>query len=153
MKNYWLFKSEPDCYGIDDLAAEHNQTTRWDGIRNYQARNFLRDQVNLGDEVFIYHSQCKHIGIAGTARVVKAAYPDPKQFDIHSDYFDNKASASEPRWFCVDIKLLKKFDRIVTLNAIKQTPALENMVLLKQGRLSIQPVSAHEWQSLCNMAR
>lgn len=152
MTHYWLFKSEPDCYSIQDLAAEPSQTTRWDGIRNYQARNFLRDQVATGDKVFIYHSQCKQVGIAGTATVVTAAYPDPQQFTIHSDYYDSKSTAQNPRWFCVDIQLEHIFNKTLPLAALKQMPPLENMVLFKQGRLSIQPVTAKEWQHICRLA-
>lgn len=151
MKRYWLFKAEPDVYGIDHLAAEKNQTGRWDGIRNYQARNFLRDQVSLDDEVLLYHSQCKHIGVVGTARVVKAAYPDPTQFNPESDYYDPKASADTPRWFSVDIRLQEKFNRTIPLAEIKQHPQLSEMVLVKQGRLSIQPVTPEEWKIILRM--
>ena len=146
MKNYWLFKAEPHIYGIDHLAAAPKKTGRWDGIRNYQARNFLRDQVALGDEVFIYHSSCKHVGIVGTATVVKTAYPDPTQFNPESDYYDPKSTADNPRWVSVDIQLTKVFPRIIPLSEIKAQAALENMVLVKQSRLSIQPVTAAEWK-------
>ena len=151
MKHYWLFKAEPDVYGIDHLAAEKNQTGRWDGIRNYQARNFLRDQVALDDEVLLYHSQCKQIGVVGTARIVKAAYPDPTQFNPESDYYDPKASPDAPRWFCVNICLQEKFARTILLAEIKQHPQLADMVLLKQGRLSIQPVTPKEWKIVLGM--
>ena len=146
MKNYWLFKAEPHIYGIDHLAAAPKKTGRWDGIRNYQARNFLRDQVALGDEVFIYHSSCKHVGIVGTATVVKTAYPDPTQFNPESDYYDPKSTADNPRWVSVDIQLTKVFPRIIPLSEIKAQAALENMVLVKQSRLSTQPVTAAEWK-------
>lgn len=150
--HYWLFKSEPDAYGIQDLAAEKNRTGRWDGIRNYQARNFLRDQVKVGDGVLFYHSQCKVPGIVGTARVVTAAYPDPAQFDAQNDYYDSKSSAEKPRWFCVDIQLEHIFEKTLALKTLKQVPALENMVLFKQGRLSIQPVAPREWQCILRLA-
>lgn len=145
-KNYWLFKAEPHIYGIDHLAAAPNKTGRWDGIRNYQARNFLRDQVALNDEVFIYHSSCKNVGIVGTAKVVKTAYPDPTQFNPESDYYDPKSTQEKPRWVSVDIKLAKVFSRLIPLAEIKAQPQLENMVLVKQSRLSTQPVTEEEWK-------
>ncbi|WP_346838650.1 EVE domain-containing protein [Microbulbifer sp. SAOS-129_SWC] len=146
--NYWLFKSEPDEYSIDDLAAEPGQTGRWDGIRNYQARNFLRDAVAAGDAVLFYHSACKVPAVVGSAEVVRAAYPDPAQFDPESKYFDPKASADKPRWFCVDIRFRARFARPLPLAEIKQNPQLADMVLVKQGRLSIQPVTAAEWTTI-----
>ncbi|MBB5211367.1 EVE domain-containing protein [Microbulbifer hydrolyticus] len=146
--NYWLFKSEPDEYSLDDLRSEPGHIGRWDGIRNYQARNFLRDRVQQGDGVLFYHSACKVPAVVGTARVVRAAYPDPAQFDPESKYFDPKASPENPRWFCVDIEWQSAFARPVALKEIKQNPALEEMVLVKQGRLSIQPVTADEWSLL-----
>lgn len=149
---YWLFKAEPDVFGIEHLAAQPKKTGRWDGIRNYQARNFLRDQVAKGDAVFIYHSHCKQPGVVGIAEVVKAAYPDPTQFDPQSPYFDGKATPDLPRWVAVDIKLIRRFDQVIPLSVIKQQTVLENMVLLKQARLSIQPVSEHEWQAILQLA-
>lgn len=151
-KNYWLFKAEPHIYGIDHLAAAPNKIGRWDGIRNYQARNFLRDQIALNDEIFIYHSSCKNVGIVGTAKVVKTAYPDPSQFNPESDYYDPKSTPENPRWVSVDIKLTKVFPRLISLAEIKAQPQLDNMVLVKQSRLSTQPVTEDEWQiinSLC----
>lgn len=145
MKNYWLFKAEPHIYGIEHLAAAPNKIGRWDGIRNYQARNFLRDQVALGDEVFIYHSSCKQVGIVGTAKIVKTAYPDPTQFNPESDYYDPKSTSENPRWVSVDIQLTNVFPRIISLAEIKAKPELENMVLVKQSRLSTQPVTKQEW--------
>jgi len=150
-KNYWLFKAEPHIYGIDHLNAAPQKTGRWDGIRNYQARNFLRDQVKLGDEVLIYHSSCKNIGIVGTAKVVKTAYPDPTQFNPESDYYDPKATPENPRWVSVDIQVTKTFSRLIPLAEIKAQPALENMVLVKQGRLSTQPVTKAEWDYIQKM--
>jgi predicted RNA-binding protein with PUA-like domain len=114
-------------------------------LRNYQARNFLRDQVALNDEVFIYHSSCKSVGIVGTAKVVKVAYPDPTQFNPESDYYDPKSTPENPRWFSVDIKLTKTFPRLISLAEIKTQPQLDRMVLVKQGRLSTQPVTTEEW--------
>ena len=152
MANYWLFKSEPDEYGIEDLKNEPQGIGRWNGIRNYQARNFLRDSVREGDQVLVYHSQCKVPGVAGTANVVKAAYPDPAQFDVQSAYYDPKATPDNPRWFCVDIQFASVFDQVVPLKTLKQQPSLSEMVLLKQGRLSIQPVTALEWRHIIGMA-
>ncbi|WP_339897812.1 EVE domain-containing protein [uncultured Gilvimarinus sp.] len=152
MPQYWLFKSEPDCFSIDDLAQESGQTARWDGVRNFQARNFLRDQVKVGDLVFFYHSRCKAIGIAGTAEVTGGAYPDPQQFDPQSPYFDPKAEPDAPRWFCVDLTLRQKFAHIITLEQIKHIQELDNMMLRKQGRLSIQPVTSREWQVISQLA-
>lgn len=151
-KGYWLFKAEPHIYGIDHLAAAPQKTGRWDGIRNYQARNFLRDQVAVGDDVFIYHSSCKHVGIVGTAQVVKAAYADPTQFDPESAYYDPKSTRENPRWVSVDIKLNEIFAHLIPLAAIKAQPALENMVLIKQSRLSTQPVTPEEWRHIQAMA-
>ncbi len=151
-KHYWLFKAEPHIYGIDHLAAAPNKTGRWDGIRNYQARNFLRDQVALHDEVFIYHSSCKNVGIVGTAKVVKTAYPDPTQFNPESDYYDPKSTTENPRWVSVDIQLTKVFPRLISLAEIKAQPQLENMVLVKQSRLSTQPVTGEEWKFINNLA-
>lgn len=150
-KSYWLFKAEPHIYGIDHLNAAPKKIGRWDGIRNYQARNFLRDQVALGDEVFIYHSSCKHIGIVGTAKVVKTAYPDPTQFDPESAYYDPKSSPESPRWVSVDIQVTKTFPKIISLSDIKAQPELGNMVLVKQGRLSTQPVTKAEWDFILGM--
>lgn len=151
--NYWIFKSEPDEYGIDDLAAEKNQTGRWDGIRNYQARNNLRDKVAVGDQVFFYHSSCKNTGIAGIARVVNAAYPDPAQFDPQSKYYDAKATADAPRWFCVDIRLEQKFPQVIATAALKSQPDTASLEIFRQGRLSVAPVTAAQWQAaLGNLA-
>lgn len=152
-KNYWLFKAEPHIYGIDHLAAAPDKIGRWDGIRNYQARNFLRDQVTLNDEVFIYHSSCKNVGIVGTAKVIKTAYPDPTQFDPESDYYDPKSTPENPRWISVDIQLTKVFTRLIPLAEIKAIPDLENMVLIKQSRLSIQPIMRQEWYSILTILK
>lgn len=149
---YWLLKTEPDVFGIADLAQASEQTSRWDGIRNYQARNLLRDQVQRGDKALIYHSQCRPTGLVGLAEVVSDAYPDPAQFDAESAYFDPKASHAAPRWYCVDIRLQQTFNTTVTLEQIKQTPVLEDMVLLRQPRLSVQPVSEQQARHLLTMA-
>ncbi|MBU2893045.1 EVE domain-containing protein [Colwellia sp. D2M02] len=148
---YWLFKSEPDVFSIDDLAAKPNQQEHWDGIRNYQARNFLRDEVKLGDQVFFYHSSCKQLGIAGIAEVVKESYPDHSQFDPESKYFDPKSSPDNPRWVMVDIQLKEKFSEILSLQKIKSLAGINDIGLVKKGhRLSIMPVSEVEWHILCD---
>src|SRR6056297_2681061 len=118
-RNYWLFKSEADCYSIDHLAAEPDKTTFWDGVRNYQARNMLRDDVKKGDRVFFYHSNSKPLAIVGTARVVKAGYPDHTAFDPKEQHYDPKSDPDNPRWFMVDIKLLKKFPEPITRDMLK----------------------------------
>ncbi len=151
---YWLFKTEPDAFSIDDLANRENQTEPWDGVRNYQARNFLRDDVALGDRVFIYHSSCKHVGIAGVAEVVKAGYPDATQFDPESNYYDPKSQPESPRWFRVDVKFVEKFHKVLPLAEIKAMPAIVELPLVKKGgRLSIMPVSENEWQQLYAAAK
>lgn len=149
---YWLFKTEPDVFSIADLVNSPKSTTRWDGIRNYQARNFLRDQVQNGDQVFIYHSQCKPPGIVGLAQVTATAYPDPAQFDPANKYFDGQSKPEAPRWFAVDVQHRKTFKEPLSLPQIKQIPGLQQMVLLRQGRLSIQPVTAAEAKILLTAA-
>ncbi|MFV0575791.1 MAG: EVE domain-containing protein [Vibrio sp.] len=144
---YWLFKTEPDTFSIDTLRVQN--TSCWEGVRNYQARNILRDEVKVGDQVLIYHSSCKNIGIAGIAKVVKAAYPDHFQFDPESPYFDIKSDPSNPRWVMVDIEFVRKLDRIISLAEMKAMPELSNMPLVKRGnRLSVMPVSEDEWQAI-----
>lgn len=148
---YWLFKSEPDEYSIDDLAAEPSGMGRWDGIRNYQARNNLRDKVKKGDHVFFYHSSCKIPGIAGIAKVVNAAYIDPAQFDPENHYYDPKSTPNNPRWYCVDVTFVDKFTQVIDLRSLKTYPQLTDMVLVKQGRLSIQPVTDSEWKFILSL--
>lgn len=146
---YWLFKTEPDAFSIDDLAAKPEQTEHWDGIRNYQARNFLRDQVKQGDKVFIYHSSCKDVGIVGLAEVVKEAYPDHTQFDPESHYYDPKSSPDNPRWVMVDVKFVEKFPVILPLKKIKSMLEISEVGLVKKGhRLSIMPVNEDEFSAL-----
>jgi predicted RNA-binding protein with PUA-like domain len=142
---YWLMKSEPDEVSIDDLAAMPKKTTAWFGVRNYQARNFMRDQMSVGDLAFFYHSSCPEPGIAGIVRVSKAAYPDASQFDRKSPYYDPKASRSAPRWLNVDVTLVRK-TRLVPLAELREHSALASMRLLQRGnRLSITPVDPREW--------
>ena len=146
--NYWIFKSEPDEFGIDDLAGQKKQIARWDGIRNYQARNNLRDLVKKGDQVLFYHYSCKEIGMAGIMAVVKAAYPDPAQFDLHSKYYDVKSEPDNPRWYCVDVRLLEKFPWVVATKILKTDPVAAELSIFKQGRLSIAPISTAQWQAV-----
>jgi len=142
---YWLMKSEPDELSIDDLARAARQTTPWFGVRNYQARNFMRDEMRPGDRVLFYHSSCDEPGIAGIAEVVSNAYPDATQFDRKSPYFDPKATREAPRWFNVDVKLVRK-TLLVRLPELRRHPVLENMRVLARGnRLSITPVEPTEW--------
>ena len=151
---YWLFKTEPDAFSINDLAQRPNQTEPWDGVRNYQARNFLRDSIKLGDLVFIYHSSCKTVGIAGVAEVVKAGYPDVSQFNPESNYYDIKATIDKPRWYCVDVKHVESFNRVLPLSEIKAMPNITEIPLVtKGGRLSVMPVTKNEWQQLYAAAK
>ena len=151
--NYWLFKSEPDDYSLLDLKNDKNSTVRWDGIRNYQARNLLRDEIKVGDQVLFYHSSCKNIGVAGTAKVVSSPYPDPLQFNPESKYYDPKSKPESPRWVSLDIQYQQECIKFVPLALIKATKALEEMVLVKRGRLSIQPVTEAEWNIIMKMAK
>jgi len=142
---YWLMKSEPGDVSIDDLAALPEQTVAWYGVRNYQARNFMRDQMTVGDGVLFYHSNCKEPGIAGIARVSSTAYPDAKQFERDSKYFDPKATQEMPRWFNVDVQLVRKI-ALISLNELRTHPELERMRTLQRGnRLSITPLDPAEW--------
>ena len=142
--NYWLFKSEPTTYGIDHLAKD--RVTAWTGVRNYQARNFMRDAIKKGDRGFFYHSSCEEPGIVGIVEVSAAAHPDATQFDRKSDYFDPKSRKDSPRWFNVDVRALRK-TRLVPLSELRVHKGLANMRLLQPGnRLSITPVSAAEWR-------
>lgn len=144
--NYWLFKSEPDDFSINDLAAA-GTPTRWNGIRNYQARNFIRDALAEGDGVLFYHSSCKVPAIVGTAIICCAASADESAFDQASPYFDAKSTRQQPRWYAVDIRFHSKFKTPITLRELKQDAQLSTMYLINKGaRLSIQPVSAAEWQ-------
>lgn len=149
---YWLMKSEPDTFSLDDLRSRPDSTEHWDGVRNYQARNMMRDQMKRGDKVFFYHSSCPVPGIAGIAKVVREAYPDGSAQNPESRYYDPKASAENPRWFMVDVKFERKFKRLLPLSELKAEPALAEMTLLKKGnRLSIMPVSEDEWQQILSM--
>ena len=136
---FWLAKSEPDVYSIDDLARDGREM--WDGIRNYQARNFMRDDMKIGDWVLFYHSNAKPPGVAGLAKVASEPYPDPTQFDEKSKYFDPKASEEKPRWILIDVEFVERFNRLLSLAELKEEKPLDGMLLLRRGtRLSIQPV-------------
>lgn len=150
---YWLLKTEPGEFSIDDLREIGNKGEPWDGIRNYQARNIMRDQIKKGDLAFIYHSSCKNIGVAGIAEVIREAYPDPAQFDSESHYYDDKSTSDNPRWVCVDVKFVSQFEEVVSLKDIKQNAQLSEMVLVKRGRLSVQPVTATEWKVINRLAK
>ena len=147
---YWLMKSEPDAYSIDDLARD--KTTAWNGVRNYQARNFMRDQMKLGDQVFFYHSNCEEPGIVGIAEVSKLAYPDESQFDRKSDYFDPESTRDNPRWLNVDIRFVKKIGP-VSLAELRKHEALADMRILQRGnRLSVTPVDPAELKYVLKLA-
>ncbi|MCG3134638.1 MAG: hypothetical protein HMLKMBBP_01952 [Planctomycetes bacterium] len=149
----WLMKSEPSVFSIDDLAKAPGAATSWDGIRNYQARNLLRDQVRPGDRVLFYHSSADPTGVAGIAEVVGAAYPDPTQFDRKSKYHDPDSPRDAPRWLCVDVRLVERFPAVVTLAQIRAEPALAGMELLRRGnRLSVQPVRDEEFAAVLELA-
>ncbi|MBY7765912.1 EVE domain-containing protein [Vibrio fluvialis] len=144
---YWLFKTEPDTFSIDTLRTQ--KVSCWEGVRNYQARNMLRDAIKVGDEVLIYHSSCKQLGVAGIARVVREAYPDHFAFDPSSDCFDPKSSSDNPRWVMVDIEFVRKTQRVIPLSVLKAMPELSELALVKRGnRLSVMPVSEAEWQAI-----
>ena len=146
--NFWLMKSEPDEFSIDDLVKAPKKTTAWFGVRNYQARNYMRDHMRVGDGVLFYHSSCEVPGIAGIAKVSSKPYPDASQFDRKSEYYDPKSKPEEPRWSLVDVKLVKKTP-LLALDEMRAMPALEDMVTLRRGnRLSITPVTAAEWKAV-----
>jgi predicted RNA-binding protein with PUA-like domain len=148
--SHWLMKSEPDTFSIDDLKARGSEP--WDGVRNYQARNFMRDGMRVGDGVFFYHSNCAEPGIVGLAKVASEAYPDPSQFDPKSDYFDPGASRDNPRWMLVDVAFVRKLKRTITLKELQALPSLAEMALVRKGnRLSVMPVTATEWKTILGL--
>ncbi len=151
-KKFWLFKSEPSEFSWDDLKKSKNQTTFWDGVRNYQARNFLRDEIKKGDGVLFYQSSAEPLAVVGYCEVIKEGYPDQTQFDPKNDHFDSKAIKDSPTWFMVDIKLEKEFEKPVPLDLIKANPKLKSMKLIQRGqRLSIMPVTKDEWDEILKM--
>ncbi len=145
-------KSEPDAFGINDLYKKHNQTEHWDGVRNYQARNMMRDAMKLGDQVFFYHSNCEQPGIVGIMEVVKEGYPDFTAFDPDDAHFDPKSDPDKPRWMMVDVRFVKTLSRTISLRELKAKQELVNMAVVRPGnRLSIMPVSADEWQFILGL--
>jgi predicted RNA-binding protein with PUA-like domain len=150
---YWLMKSEPEAFSIDDLARAPKQTTSWDGVRNYQARNFMRS-MKVGDEVLFYHSNADPPAVVGIARVVRTSYPDPTQFDPHDTHYDPDSNPKEPRWEMVDIRLMRRFKAPLPLDRLRQEPQLKQMELLRKGsRLSVQPVRLKEWKAILRLER
>jgi predicted RNA-binding protein with PUA-like domain len=146
--NYWLMKSEPDEVSVDDALAARNATVAWTGVRSYQARNFMRDQMRVGDGVLFYHSSCAEPGIVGIARVASAAYPDPTQFDPKSPYYDPASKRDAPRWLLVDVQVLRKMPNL-TLPQLRARPELADMLVLRKGnRLSITPVTPEHWKAI-----
>ena len=153
-QQYWLMKSEPQTYSIEDLANAKNQSTLWDGVRNYQARNTLRSQMKVGDLAFFYHSSCLIPGIAGIVKIMQTGIPDPTAFDPQSPYYDPKSTPSNPRWYSVEVKLEEKLSSLLSLSEIRQQPTLENFTLVRKGnRLSVFSVTKQEWQILNSMIK
>lgn len=153
MTGYWLMKSEPSCFSIDDLKSSPKQTTSWDGVRNYQARNFMWRQMAIGDLVFFYHSNCNPPGIAGIAEICSKAYPDHTAHDPESEHPDPKSTPEKPRWYMVDVRFKEKFNNLIPLDQLKNYPELQQMLLLRKGnRLSILPVSQKEWEFIVNIS-
>lgn len=153
MPKFWLMKTEPNAYSIQDLAKEKKKTTHWDGVRNYQARNFMRDEMKLGDEVLIYHSNAKPPAIVGRAKIVRESYPDFTSWDPNDKHYDPKSTGENPRWFMVDIQLIEIFKEPLGLPDLRDIKALSDMVLLQKGsRLSVQPVKKKEYDAILKIA-
>lgn len=151
-RRYWLFKSEPTAYSFSDLLKEPDQTAEWDGVRNYQVRNYMRDDMKVGDGVLFYHSSAKPLAVVGTASIVKEAYPDNTAWDPNDKHFDKRSTPDEPVWLMVDIKAEQEFAHPVTLPQIKANPQLQDMLLARRGmRLSIQPVTPQEWEEVVGL--
>jgi len=154
VKRHWLLKTEPEAFSFDDLLRAPRSTAGWDGVRNYQARNFLRDEMKKGDLVLIHHSSADPPAVVGVAEVVREGYPDPTQFERGHDHYDPGSTREAPRWFQVDVKAVKKFARPVPLPEIRSAPALRDMLLIKRGmRLSVQPVTKEQYQAILKMAK
>ncbi|MBD3223474.1 MAG: EVE domain-containing protein [Caldithrix sp.] len=149
---YWLLKTEPNTYSWDDLLNEKNQTTTWEGVRNYQARNFMRDQMKQGDHAVIYHSVVKPQVIMGIVEIIRAAYIDYFAFDPKHSYYDPKSNRDDPKWVMVDVKAKEAFEQPISRDILKSIPELQNMVLFKNSRLSVQPLQASEWQIICSLS-
>jgi predicted RNA-binding protein with PUA-like domain len=150
--NYWLMKSEPDVYGIDHLKAANKKTDTWDGVRNYQVRNMMRDEMKKGDLAFFYHSNCKEPGIAGIMKIAREGYPDFTAFDPKEKYYDPKSDPDNPRWYMVDVRYVRKLKRVITLTELKTYPELEGLPLLRRGnRLSAMPLSKQHWDFILSL--
>lgn len=153
-QKYWLVKTEPESFSIQDLAKSPRQTTCWSGVRNYQARNFMRDEMQLGDSVLVYHSSTAIPAIAGTAQIARESYPDPTAWDKNDDHYDPASSAENPRWFMVDIRLEQIFKEPLPLEKLRSIPALQDMELLRKGsRLSVQPVRKAEFETILKLSK
>lgn len=152
-RRYWLVKSEPEVFSFDDLLKAPKQTTRWNGVRNFAARNFLRDGMRIGDQVFYYHSMSGEPGIVGICEVVREGYPDDSAFDPKSEGYDDKSDPSAPQWFMVDLRATERLPRTVTLQELKKQSALKDMALLRIGRLSVSPVMPDEWRVILDLSR
>ena len=148
-QQYWLMKSEPQVFSIEDLKK--SKVTHWDGVRNYQARNYMRDQMKIGDLVFFYHSNANPSGIAGLAEVVREGYPDHTAFDPKNIHYDPKSDPAKPTWYMVDVKFVKTCKRLITLEQLRKVPKLKNMLLLRHGRLSVQSVTPEEWKVITKL--
>ncbi len=154
MKRHWLLKTEPEAFSFDDLLRAPRSTAGWDGVRNYQARNFLRDEMKKGDLVLIHHSSADPPAVVGVAEVVREGYPDPTQFERGHHHYDPGSTREAPRWFQVDVRAVKKFPRPVPLSEIRSAPALKDMLLIKRGmRLSVQPVTEEQYEAILKMAK
>jgi len=151
---YWLMKSEPTAFSMDDLARASHKTSCWDGVRNYQARNMMRDEMKKGDLAFFYYSNTEQPGIVGIMQVVKEAYPDHTAFDPENHHYDPKSQPDNPRWFMVDVQFVKKFKHPILLSDLRENPLLKNMMILRKGnRLSITPVTEKEWEAILSVAQ
>ncbi|MGH8413912.1 MAG: EVE domain-containing protein [Gammaproteobacteria bacterium] len=151
--NYWLMKSDASSFGIDDLVKAPRKTTAWDGVRNFQVRNMLRDQMHKGDLAFFYHSSCAEPGIVGSMKVSREGYPDTTAFEPESHHFDPRSRSDNPLWYCVDVTLVKRFKQTFTLTELRRHAALKDMLILRRGnRLSITPVTAKQWQTILKHA-
>jgi predicted RNA-binding protein with PUA-like domain len=149
---YWLMKSEPEEFSIDDLKSRPNRTEPWDGVRNYQARNMMRDEMKVGDFAFFYHSNCETPGITGIVKIVREGYPDPTAFDPDDDHYDPKSIPDSPRWYLVDVEFVRKLKRVIPLVELKAEKALKDMALVRRGnRLSVLPVTKKQWDHILKM--
>jgi predicted RNA-binding protein with PUA-like domain len=151
-RKFWLMKSEPDVFSIDDLANAVNKTSMWEGVRNFEARNFMRDHMQVGDGILFYHSNSKPPHVAGTATVASKPYPDPTQFDAQSDYFDKKASKDAPIWYLIDVKHETTFPKPIDRSTLQDDPICGEMMLFKRNRLSITPITSEEWLAAHQLA-